>query len=289
MRTLFALLFPLLLYSTPLQLGGNHGEASREYSGLAWHGEQLVLLPQYPDGQLYTLSRSDLKRAILEGSVLSPATLHFDDRAVQKEVTGYEGYEAIAFDGTVVYAVIEARTWLRSMRAYLVKGSIENGTVLMEQVVELPLPADVDNYAYESMTLAPSGILLIYEANGILAEPKALQVSRELDSITEIDLPRLPYRITDLTSLTDKKFWALNTYWRGDRKKLQVARTKNLGRIIEFQLTSEGLRSTGKSVRVNEGGRSYNWEGIVRFGEKGFLIITDTYPSSALRYVGEKP
>jgi hypothetical protein len=289
MRTLFALLCPLLLQAVTLQLSGDHADASREYSGLAWHGERLVLLPQYPDNQLFTLARTDLERSISKGTLLTPDSISFDDRKIQKQITGYEGYEAIAFEGTDVYALIEARTWLRSMRAYLVKGSIDDGGIVMTQVIELPLITDIDNYSYEALSLTPSGILAFYEANGLSKTATALLVNRELNRIESISISNVPYRITDLTSYKDGSIWALNTFWKGDRKKLQVKRKKNMGRLVKFTLTPERVAMSKTSVSINSGGGSFNWEGVVRFGERGFIVITDTHPTSVLRYVEMEP
>jgi hypothetical protein len=37
---------------TPIPLPKEQAEASMEYSGLAWCGKNLILLPQYPEGSM---------------------------------------------------------------------------------------------------------------------------------------------------------------------------------------------------------------------------------------------
>ncbi|MGD8794675.1 MAG: hypothetical protein PVF47_19150, partial [Anaerolineae bacterium] len=51
----------------PIPLAGPAAQAEAEFSGMAWYGEHLVLLPQYPgrfeggdDGALFTLPRAEI-------------------------------------------------------------------------------------------------------------------------------------------------------------------------------------------------------------------------------------
>ena len=86
-----------------------------ELSGLDWYGDWLVLLPQYPElyGGLFALHRDDILSYL--DSYKTGATEPLAPRRIALDIAditipGYEGYEAVAFDGDAVYFAIEART-----------------------------------------------------------------------------------------------------------------------------------------------------------------------------------
>ena len=58
-------------------------------------------------------------------------------------------------------------------------------------------------------------------------------------------------------------------------------------RLIEFIIKDDKLMLTNKKPinLILEDGKSRNWEGIVRYGESGFLIATDKHPRMILAYV----
>jgi hypothetical protein len=142
----------------------------------------------------------------------------------------------------------------------------------------------VPNCAFEAMAATPEKIYLFYEANGIGAKPFAYALSHDLGTVEKVPMEPVAYRVTDMTALRDAKAWALNSFWVGDREKLRVERRTNLGRIVELEWKPSGIRRTGRAIRLNSGGVSYNWEGIAAFG-KGFIVITDTHPGTVIRYV----
>ena len=285
MRGALALLLLLrALWGVELKLLPPYDAAEWEYSGLAWQGDRLLLLPQYPDGFLPTLERSQLRRAIREKRALQPSTIPFDDSAVRGRLKGYEGYEAIAVSGERFFALVEARLLFGGMRGYIVGGRIGPGGIVVDRFRELPLPEDLPNYAFEAMTVTAEKVYLFYEANGVVAAPFAYSLSHDLKSVDRVPMEPVPYRITDMTALRGAKAWALNSFWVGDGKKLKVERSSNLGRIIELEWTPSGIRRTGRSIGLNSGGVSYNWEGIAAF-EGGFVVITDAYPGTVIRFV----
>jgi hypothetical protein len=285
MRELLGILLLLpLLGAAELKLLPPYDAAHREYSGLAWHGDRLLLLPQYPDGCLPALERSQLHRAVRNGTPLQPSRIPFDDSAVRSRIRGYEGYEAIAVAGERFFGLVEARPLFGGMKGYLVRGRIGKRGIVVERMREITLPHNISNYAFEAMTVTPEKVYLLYEANGIGEKPFAYALSHDLKSLESVPMEPVPYRITDLTALHNTRAWALNSFWIGDREKLKAGKHGNLGRIIELEWTPSGIRCTGRGILLNSGGVSYNWEGIVRFG-RGFIVITDTHPGTVIRYV----
>ena len=76
-----------------------------ELSGMAWYGDTLILLPQFPErfaNQIFGLSKAAIADYLLGRDVLplEPQIIYLDDQEVQQQITGAEGYEAIAFDET---------------------------------------------------------------------------------------------------------------------------------------------------------------------------------------------
>src|SRR5687767_13263687 len=74
-----------------------------EISGMSWHGDTLVLVPQYPErfgDVLFALERGEIL-ARLDGSgpgePLRARTIPFDAPGLRR-LPGYEGLESIAFE-----------------------------------------------------------------------------------------------------------------------------------------------------------------------------------------------
>ena len=117
-------------------------------------------------------------------------------------------------------------------------------------------------------------------------------------SLKKINFPNVEYRITDATKINKNKFWVINYYWPGDKKNLnpgldKLSKTKKVNfdqtieRLVEFKIKNNRIEMTNKKPvnLILEDGKSRNWEGIVRFEESGFLIVTDKYPRMILAYV----
>jgi hypothetical protein len=195
--------------SEPLQ------QPSAQVSGLAWYGETLILLPQYPDfslregdGAVYALHRADLLAA-LDGTgpgPLQPIPVPFVAPGLAEQVDGYEGYEAIAFLGDRVFLTIEADT-ARGMRAYLVAGEmapdLSRLTLDTATLTEIPPQSVSANKSDEALLVAGDRLVTIYEANGaaITPSPVAHLFDLRLAPAGTVPFPQIEYRITDATTL----------------------------------------------------------------------------------------
>lgn len=297
-----------------LPLAGRAANKDAEFSGLAWYGDYLILLPQYPnrfgagDGALFAIAKTDLL-AFIDGKrqePITPRAIPFTSSGLR--VVGFEGYESIAFVGEQVFLTIESKPG--TMLGYLVKGKIARDLSGIEidasSLVALAPQADVTNFSDETIVVAKDKLLTLYEANGAGPNPKP--VARVFDfkpaATGTIPFPNIEYRITDATP-TDaaNKFWAINYFFPGDVKILPLfdplaqkfgkgkthAQYPQVERLVEFQYGDAGITLTDtpplQLVLPNADAR--NWEGIARLDNRGFLIATDAYPQTILGFVAK--
>jgi len=302
---------------TIVPLAGDITDRSAELSGLAWYGDQLILLPQYParfadrnEGSVFAIPKERIL-AFLDGAAdapIEPSRIDFDDQGLAKRIRGFEGFEAIAFDGDRVYLTVEARRFT-TMVGYLVAGRIEpHGKVLRlepDSAVELSSQSHVENMSDEVVLLTPDGVITLHEANGarVNAHPVGYVFDPSLRPSKVVPFPNVEYRITDATGLDEqRRFWAIDFFYPGDSWKLKPgpdaiaarhgvgpthARSRVVERLLEFQVTAQGIALTDAppiQLRLDPAGPR-NWEGIVRLDDRGFLLATDKYPGTLLAFV----
>jgi hypothetical protein len=290
-----------------------------EISGLAWYGDWLILLPQFPwfhDRQqsfLYLLPKAEIVD-FLDGRLpgpLTPQRIPLEAPGIAVTIPGFEGFEAIAFAGDQVFVTVEASA-RGLMQGWLLRGEIEPDLSLIRLDVESRTPitpqASFINMSDEAILLrqSPTGleILTFYEANGRLANPKpvANRFDAELRPLPPLPIPNVEYRITDATALdAEDRFWVSNYFWPGEvqillgryamgarlRAMLSSATIHPVERLVELQYSAEGIRYTD-TPPLNltlSAGASRNWEGIARLDDRGFLIATDYHPETILAFV----
>ena len=83
-------------------------------SGLTWYKDELILLPQYidyDDPAFYSISKSHLNDWLNEKSPgpIVPQKIKLKLPDYRKSIEGYQGFEAICFDGKNVYLLIESK------------------------------------------------------------------------------------------------------------------------------------------------------------------------------------
>lgn len=310
-----------------LELRGPIATPETEISGLAWFGDRLVLLPQYPsclvepcaekppraedhteDGLVFTLGRAEIAEAIEEGTPLTPRAVRIRAPGLLS-LPGYQGFEAIAFDGSTFYAALELSID-DAMSGLLIKGEIrlegtpENPSYVAEvdlhEQVTLRPQTEIGNLAYEALTLQDDEVLLFYEANGAANEtPRVLRFTKDLEPLPELPIAALEYRLTDATSVdSDGRFWVANYFYPGTtwcvgscalRSQFGDGRThaehEAVERLIELRSDENGVHLVDRPpVQLTLEGEARNWEGLVRFGD-GFLLATDMHPGTMLAYV----
>jgi len=300
----------LLPLSGPLQGDG------AELSGLAWYGEHLILLPQYPDWEddgtscLYTVSKAGILAQLdhTASGPLEPRCIAFDSGGLEKRIPGFEGYEAIGFAGDQAYLIVETAS-RRTGTGILVTGRIAPDLSVLKLEASpqatLPLPADVPNAGFEALVVGEEGVLAMYEANGaqVNPAPAAEGLDRSLARTRKLALPSIEYRVTDATSLDAAgRFWVMNYSFPGTAHHYKPApdpfmarygtgpthaQRPQVERLIELQVTPAGIVLTERPPLQLQltGEAARNWEGLVRLDDRGFLLVTDKFPGTLLGFV----
>ena len=295
-----------------IPLEGSAGKKELEMSGLTWYKNELILMPQYvdyDDPAFYAISKSKLNQWLskqsAEGIVPQKIKLILPD--YRKTIKGFQGFEAVCFDGNSIYLAIESKHD-GIMKSFIVKGKIERkkGIITIDKDVlhEIPIPINIKNMGYESIIKYKNQILAIFEANGknINPNPKIISFDRSLEKSKSLKFDNLEYRLTDATQVDKKgKFWAINFYWPGEEKRLkpaldEVLMNTNEGpthemfdhveRLVEYKIYKNEIKRTSSDpVQLTINKESRNWEGVVRLDKKGFIMIVDEYPRTILAFV----
>ncbi|MDQ6695341.1 MAG: hypothetical protein M3014_13140 [Chloroflexota bacterium] len=291
--------------------------ANAELSGLAWYGDRLILLPQYPnwagtpgDGNVVMLAKSDIV-AYIEGrsrTPLKPHNVPFITAGLEKSIEGFQGYEAMVVTGSHIYLTIEAEP--QKMLGYIVRGNISpSGDEIRldsRMLVKIAPEANIENASYETLVLAGDKLAAIFEANGanVNRNPVAHMFSLDLEPLGTLPFPNVEYRITDATHVDEEGlFWTMNDYYPGDSESYKPApdpliarygkgethaRSGAVERILQFSYSSRGISLMDRppiQLQLLDTTHTRNWEGLVCLEERGFLIVTDGFPETLLGFV----
>ena len=303
-----------------LPLGAPLDRDDIEISGLAWHGDTLVVLPQYPSRavpegtrRLYGLPRAALAQAVADSTAppITPIPIALLADGMTASSKMYQGFEAIAFAGPRVYLLMENARDDASMEGVLFHGTatpdLQRVSLQTAGAQSLPMQAALRNMSYEALIMHADTVLALFEANGarVNPRPRAYRYDAALRPVGSVPFPTLEYRLTDATSMdTAGRFWITNYFYPGEEDVLKPT-TDSLAvhfgqgnthrtlevveRLVEYQYAPSGIRRTETppvQLALSETGR--NWEGVARFDD-GFLLATDRYPSTLLAYVPHPP
>lgn len=304
---IFIILFPLLLVAQTVEpiyitLNGDITNPHQEVSGLAWHNDDLIILPQYPRDVIYSIPKVEILEFLdsIKSTIL-PNEIKWNSNKIDKKICGFEGFESITFDKDTVYLTIEAEKWNRN-RGYLVKGNINGDSIILDKntLRKVKTPIHLRNITYETILLANGNVNTIYEVNSatVNEKPYYFQFDKELKKSITKRFPFVEYRITDATEVDSKnKFWVVNYFWPGDYNLLKpdldyiISNKKDIKpveRLLEFKLLENEIIRTERqpvNIQLSEFGDSRNWEGIVRLDDIGFLIVTDKFPGTILAFL----
>ena len=289
-----------------IPLSGPIAEPRAELSGLSWWRDQLVLLPQDPErfgGSVFVIARSAIEAYLDHGE--GPPRVRRVPFDAPFDAEGYDGFEAIAIDGDEVFVTMEVGgdggPVGRILRGRVV-GELER--IVMEGPGE-PLEAQnrLANTAYESLVVIGDRVMALYETNGAINDaPRALLFDRELHPAAPRSVAPIEYRVTDATRVDRAgRFWVMNYHWPGapwESGQCAIteqygqgeshARCRTVERLVELHLDGEGVAPTARpplQLALIDDAHPRNWEGVVRLGDRGFLIATDEYPSTILAFV----
>ena len=294
-----------------IALAGIIDAPSAEISAMDWAGDWLILVPQYPGrfgDVLFAIHRDELLDAIGSENAepIEPKTILFNAPGI-RGIEGYEGIEAIAFDGEDVYITVEGRDG-RRMAGYLMKGIYDGEMVSIDvgKAISIPAATSISNYSEEAIFLTTGGVVTMYEVNGenINSAPMVHGFDRELTSTKQGSFPNIEYRVTDATRIDGEgKFWMINYNFPGSQDDLKVGAdyyvdqfgegethkgSDIIERLIELQYLNGNVMFTDTppiQFMLLDNGDARNWEGIVRLDDIGFLIVTDKFPETILGFV----
>lgn len=293
---------PIALTGIETRRRSRSGSRYAEVSAMAWRGDDLWLVPQYPEryaregvpGALLSIPRARIE-AYLDGrdrAAITPTRVPFDVGSVAT-VPGYEGIEAMVIEGDRLWVSIEVQESADRSSSVLVAGTITaEGARLEDRRVSLPPPVDLPNTGYEALLAVPDGLVAIFESNGSTQRqgPTALVAARELGApAAAIPFPRTEYRVTEVTPLDARgRFWAMNYFFPGDYFLApgDVPGVDTVERLVEFQWGPAGISRTARApVPLRRGHHPHNWEGLARLPGRGVLAVTDEWPDTVLALI----
>ena len=98
------LLLPLILLSQAVEpiyitLNGDITSPDQEISGLAWHDNNLILLPQYPTDKIYSIPKHQIIDFLDSTRItILPNEIKWNSSRLDKRICGFEGFESIIFN-----------------------------------------------------------------------------------------------------------------------------------------------------------------------------------------------
>ena len=171
-----------------IKLEGLITNPKQEISGMDWYEEKLFLLPENLGGYLFMLSKNEIQEHISskKGS-LKPKKTIFKTPDYSKFILGFDGFEALAFDGNDVYISIEAEQD-GMMVGYLAWGSINPNSyeinISEKNIQKVDTPIQIDNLSFESIINHNKRLLLMYEANGSNLRKDPYQLSFSVNDLS---------------------------------------------------------------------------------------------------------
>lgn len=297
-----------------IPLSGAVAEPAAELSGLAWYGDNLVLLPQYPsvfdeagDGFLYYLPKDEII-AWLDGksqTSLEPRPIQLIAPGLAEQIPNYQGFESIGFSGRLVFMTIEAGEGT-DMQGYLISGTISSdlGTLYLDtsHLALIPTQSHTENHADEALLIRDDKVITLHEVDGELVNPNPVAhvFDIKLNFLETIPMTNIEYRLTDTAWDSDNTFWGINYFYPGDEELAPIndpivdrygesethANLDQVERLVKFKFSDDGITMFDAPpipLELTEAAR--NWEGLVVLDGRGFLMATDKFPETILGFV----
>lgn len=294
-----------------IPLSGSITKKKAELSGMAWIGDTLVLLPQYPEefgpneGALFAIP----KQAILDyldgksREPIAPNKILLSAPGLKNSIRDYEGFESIVFLNQRVYLTIESGK-NNNMMGYLVSGTISSDLTEIvldtSNVVEIEPAIQMDNRTDEALIVTQNKIFTFFEINGagLNPQPAAHVFSLDLTPQGTISFPNLEYRVTDAALGPNGEIWIINSVSPNDTelftKSDPLIENYNNGtmdiqhveRLVKLNFSTSGITLANKPlIQISLGKDSRNWEGLVLLDDRGFLLVTDKRPDTILGFI----
>ena len=296
-----------------------------QFSGLYISDEKLFFMSEsrlqdLAEPKLYTIKVSDLDRKISDSNFSLPyQKMHIYNldllrEKIKEKGDDYEGLEAMVIKGDDIYFTVETAT--PSANCYLLKGHINYTNVVMDPDILVTMPKPVNrnrshiyNAGFEALAAEGDNLFAFFEYNYFpqvnfvnMIPASSLEKGGEIHPMFT---DRIPFRVTDITSVRPNGYTALNYFYKGggDDAVYRVPKTDasanrltmdssgayhSYCRLIDISFS--GTLFTWKTLwEFPEEYFGYNWEGIAAY-KKGYFIMNDKYTpakpySSTLLYL----
>jgi hypothetical protein len=214
-------------------------------------------------------------------------------------VPGWDGLEAAAVLGDTVFLAVEAKVDGR-MAGYLLRGVLDPAaepltlTIDTDLIAPVPITTQLPNMSQEALVLTPDRVAVVFEVNGRRVNPGAhvAVFDHDLDYRGNVPMVHLEYRVTDACrgAAPDSTFWVLNYYYPPEGPLLQppVIPTGPVEQIVQLRFDGERLvrgLCPPLDLRRDPELPARNWEAMVLLPGRGFLLMTDRYPTTLLAFV----
>ena len=300
---------------TEIAMSGPASTPEAEFSGLAWYGENLIMLPQYPnifdesgDGQLFYLPKAELSLYIggARGAPIEPRPIKLIAPNLTDQIRNYQGFESIVFSGDRVFMTIEAGEGT-DMMGYLISGTInpDLSTLTLDttKLAEIPPQAKSENHSDEAILIMDDKILTFYEVTGkdIVSKPVVHVFDFDLNPQGTLPIDNLEYRLTDIAMGFGNTIWGINYFFPGDEDLMPSsdpilerfgtgethAKFPQVERLIRYQYSDAGLTlvNSKRPIYLTLTEDIRNWEGLVVLDTAGLIMVTDKFPRTILAFV----
>lgn len=296
-----------------LPLAGSITSPDAEISGMAWYGDTLILMPQFPDFErgrsvVFAIPKSDILTALDADNPepITPLAIPFESNGLGSRMSGFEGYEAIAFVGDDAYLTIEAHEGIQ-MRGFVARAmmspDLSQFAIVGNRMTTIEQPVNISNRSDEALFVVGNQLVTIYESNGSEVNDNPMAHLFDLMGQPQgtLPFPAVPFRVTDVTEVDENgRFHAINYNFPGDRREQEAdtliepytegathLQSEGVERIIELQYAPDGITLVNEppiQLQLLDDDLR-NWEGIVRLDDRGFLLVTDKFPTTLLGFV----
>lgn len=294
-------------------------EDNIEFSGMAWCGNKLIMLPQYPERfnpedetYLYAIEKDNILRYLAGDSSdeVAATKIRLHENEIRERMTFFDGYEAIACDDNTVWLSIEAKNLFGTYQAYIVPAELAlepdqpNISIRTDQIRYVKSQSGMINKGDEAIVLFEDHLVSLHEVNDVrqVPLPKGNRVHTTTGEQDQIAFENLPYRLTDASAVDDDgRFWVINYKYSGDRfsrdapdtlaeqygKGATHAQYYNAERLVEYQFIENKITRVDRAPiqLFLEGKEGRNWEGLVELDQQGFLLVTDKHPKTILGFI----
>ena len=208
----------------------------------------------------------------------------------------FEGLEAFVIDKETVYFSVETNT--ASPNCFLVKGKFKRANIYLQpdfKTVIKPRKPDgssIYNAGFEALSLIKNRLYAFYEYNYFDSNyVYSFNIDFAKNNTDSVGINKLPFRITDITTIDSTHFTAINFFFKGEGAdtvyRVPLTDTishalivknnvyQNYCRLININFTN-GQFSWVPLWEFPAANTGFNWEGIATW-KNGYFIINDKY------------